>query len=99
MAPNVGLDVALAGRRANVRSESVVTMIVQFNVLPTLDITSDAAVLRRGGSFSSLMLQGVSMTIPHARVGGSTRDKHFTAARTPVTTDARVWRLRGRVAG
>ena len=74
------------------------TMIVQFNVRPTLDITSDAAALRRGGSFSSLMLQGVSMTIPHARVGVLTSEESFTVARTPATTDARVWRLGGRVA-
>ena len=98
MAPNVGPDVALAGRRANVKSENVVTMIVQITVRLTLEIASDAAALRRGGSFTSLMLHGVSRMEQHARVSVPTNEEGFTVARTPVTTEARGWRLRERVA-
>ena len=74
------------------------TMIVKITVRRTLGTTSDAATLRRGGSLTSLMLHGVSRMIQHAKVGVPTSDKGFTVARTTVTTDARVWRWRGRVA-
>jgi len=76
-----------------------VTRIVHTTVRLTLEIASDAAALRRGGSFTSLMLHGVSRMEQHARVGVPTSDEDFTVAQTPVTTDARVWRSRERVAG
>ena len=94
MAPNVGLDVALAGRRANVRSKNAATMFVRITVGPMLEIASGAAALQRCGSFTSLMLHGIWRMLPRGRVSMLTSDECFTVARTPVTTDARVWRWR-----